>query len=900
MRNTKFRIHVLGIPHTITNSDFLACAYTQKALKFCKMMANRGHTIFHYGHEDSKTMANEDVAVLSRKTYKKVYGKHDYKGKATVFWNNQDEAYKEFYANAINEIKKRKKPNDIILPFWGWGVKPICDAHSDLITIEPGIGYSSGHFASYKIFESYAIYHAYCGLKNINTPQQNNYDIVIPNYFDLDEFEYNENKKDYFLFIGRVNSGKGVHIAEQVAEATGIKLKVAGQLDPSYKNRKWSNNVEFVGYADVEKRKELMKNAKGSFLPSQYVEPFGGVQIENLLSGTPTITTDWGAFAENNIEGVTGYRCRTFEDYVRAVRNIQNGKIKSIDCLNYGKEFSLENIAYKYENFFRKVTDIYGGKGWYEIWDESLYDKKWLKLKKNNHENKKLKILYYGDCGLTTSMGIIHRDIKKLSKDKIKLDLLSWEDSDGCIKFHNEEVWRNYDLVLSDHHIYETEEIGWKLPKDVNSFKRKLVPFYHTELDIESSHFNQGGKPEWFITPIAGINKKIVNQIKEKGFKAVLLPIGVDSKRFKPFKKVNKIKRVGFIGSQKQSKEWNKIKRPQLFDNICKIADVEPIYIDGRENNWKMYEDIDLVICTSTIEGNPMAFLECVASKIPFISTKVGIVNEYKEVKTFNTVDEAVKLINELNENKDNIQEYVDKLYDVVIPERKWENVLEEYWIPYFNELNSGNFDFIEIGTSDFDSLSIDLPNKRGLLIEPIKQYLDNLPNNDNQIKANYAISDKSEKVKIFYVKPEDIKKYNLPDWVKGCNTINKPHPTIKKLLGDNHDNIITVDLIECITWKQLIKKFNIKSIGYLKIDTEGHDYLILNEYLKVCKVNPNLLASKIVFENNTLSDKNKISDIISKFKMLGYNGKAVGEDYELNMIKLNEKPKQVIEHEHI
>ena len=36
MSKQKFRIHVLGLPHTITNEDFVACAYTQKALKFCK------------------------------------------------------------------------------------------------------------------------------------------------------------------------------------------------------------------------------------------------------------------------------------------------------------------------------------------------------------------------------------------------------------------------------------------------------------------------------------------------------------------------------------------------------------------------------------------------------------------------------------------------------------------------------------------------------------------------------------------------------------------------------------------------------------------------------------------------------------------------------------------------
>jgi len=381
MKNTKFRIHVLGLPHTITNEDFVACAYTQKAWKFCKMMADRGHYIMHYGHEDSDTMADENVTVITNEIWDKVYGTHDYKSKWFTYDVN-DEAYQTFYKNAIEEIGKRKQPNDIILPFWGGGVRPICDAHPDLITIEPGIGYAGGHWADFKVFESYAIYHAYCGLYNVGTCAQKNYDIVIPNYFDLDQFEYKEEKEDYFLFLGRVYTGKGINIAIEVCEAAGVKLKVAGQLDPSYENYDWPDHVEFVGYAGVEERKELMKNAKGSFLASQYLEPFGGVQIENLLAGTPTISSDWGAFTENNIEGVTGYRCRTFEDYVRAVKNIQKGKIKSKDCRKHGEKFSLESIAPMYEDFFRKVTDIYTGRGWYEIWDESLYSKDYLKGKK--------------------------------------------------------------------------------------------------------------------------------------------------------------------------------------------------------------------------------------------------------------------------------------------------------------------------------------------------------------------------------------------------------------------------------------------------------------------------------------------------------------------------------------
>jgi glycosyltransferase involved in cell wall biosynthesis len=121
--------------------------------------------------------------------------------------------------------------------------------------------------------------------------------------------------------------------------------------------------VEYVGYADVLKRKELMSKARASFLPSQYVEPFGGVQIENLLSGTPTITSDWGSFSENNLHGVTGYRCRTMGDYVDAIHNID--KIKPADCRKFGENFTLEKVAPRYEKYFQDVLDVHNGAGWY-------------------------------------------------------------------------------------------------------------------------------------------------------------------------------------------------------------------------------------------------------------------------------------------------------------------------------------------------------------------------------------------------------------------------------------------------------------------------------------------------------------------------------------------------------
>jgi glycosyltransferase involved in cell wall biosynthesis len=356
------RFHILAVPHTVTRKDYSACAFTQKALKFAKMMRARGHYIIHYGHNESEVDCDEQVSITDNELFKAAYGHYDWK-KEHFKHNTTDLCNKTFNERAIEEVGKRKKPNDFLLLFWGIGHDAVGKAHPDMIAVEPGIGCFNTPCTTFSIFESYSVMNYIYGQEKI---QPKWFDAVIPNYFDLADFEFNAKPGDYFMYLGRIIESKGIGIAVEVAKRTGLKLKVAGQGD--FKKELGFDppeHVEVVGYLEPEARDDMLRGARALLAPTHYNEPFGGVTIEALLCGTPIITSDWGAFAENNIHGVTGYRCRTIEQFEWAAKNI--GTINRKTCRKWAeKNFSLERIGAMYEEYFSTLHTVYTGDGFYQ------------------------------------------------------------------------------------------------------------------------------------------------------------------------------------------------------------------------------------------------------------------------------------------------------------------------------------------------------------------------------------------------------------------------------------------------------------------------------------------------------------------------------------------------------
>jgi glycosyltransferase involved in cell wall biosynthesis len=133
----------------------------------------------------------------------------------------------------------------------------------------------------------------------------------------IDETQYRlgDGKREYFTFLGRLAPMKGTHLAIEAAKKAGIPLKIAGEVQPMFRDyfeAQVKPNIdgkfiEYVGEADLALKNELLGNSLGLLFPIQWDEPFGLVMIESMACGAPVFALPGGSVAEVVRDGVSGY-----------------------------------------------------------------------------------------------------------------------------------------------------------------------------------------------------------------------------------------------------------------------------------------------------------------------------------------------------------------------------------------------------------------------------------------------------------------------------------------------------------------------------------------------------------------------------------------------------------------
>lgn len=357
---SKPTLHLLGIFHTIHNQAYSHCAFTGKALRFAKMMRAYGYNVIEYANEGSESEADEKVVMLSRAEFDAMLGAGR---KKTDFHGNDatcgSEHHQKFEERLLPALRSRVAPRDLICHPFGHAHSRLLQDFPANIHVETGIGYPTLLSGSMRIFESYAWRHYHCAKENRGGTT---YEWVIPNYFEIDDWVPSYEPGEYYAFMGRITSCKGLDTLHEIAKYADKKIVVCGQGDIT----PWKHsNLEYRGPLCGTERSDFMRRAICSLMPTTFIEPFGGSGVEGMLCGTPLLATDYGAFTETVKEGLTGYRCKTLRDWLEALEKVGDLDRKKI-ADHARATYSLQACGAQYDKAFREISELHAD-GWYTL-----------------------------------------------------------------------------------------------------------------------------------------------------------------------------------------------------------------------------------------------------------------------------------------------------------------------------------------------------------------------------------------------------------------------------------------------------------------------------------------------------------------------------------------------------
>ena len=193
-------------------------------------------------------------------------------------------------------------------------------------------------------------------------------DVIYPpvNVTEIEKRPLMNRKEDWFLYLGRVETYKGVELAIRACAQLNLPLKIAGDgqnaeaMKELVKKMKARGYIKFLGFVSDEEKYKLLERAKAVIFPVQD-EDFGIVPVEANASGTPVVAYRSGGvtetISEENPKTGVFFDDYTVESLAKVLKNFSSSDYNQDNCRKQAELFAEQIFVYKLQNYVKDVLD---------------------------------------------------------------------------------------------------------------------------------------------------------------------------------------------------------------------------------------------------------------------------------------------------------------------------------------------------------------------------------------------------------------------------------------------------------------------------------------------------------------------------------------------------------------
>jgi glycosyltransferase involved in cell wall biosynthesis len=178
-------------------------------------------------------------------------------------------------------------------------------------------------------------------------------DLLRPNY---------DPRGGYLAFLGRISREKRPDRAIAIANALGLRLKIAAKVDKAdeaYFSETIAPlldrpGVEFVGEINDRDKVAFLGDALALLFPIDWPEPFGLVMIEAMACGTPVLGFRSGSVPEIIDDGITGRVVGSVDEAIRLLPEVIRLDRRRVRQ-RFEERFSAARMAGDYLGLYRAM-----------------------------------------------------------------------------------------------------------------------------------------------------------------------------------------------------------------------------------------------------------------------------------------------------------------------------------------------------------------------------------------------------------------------------------------------------------------------------------------------------------------------------------------------------------------